>query len=292
MSANSTAPSWFSVILRPLQNGLSGDAFDGLCSELVELGASGTAVDRAPEITCYLEGDRIKVDLFVAAIKKLNCDVISVSNVANENWTGACADVWEPIKAGDIEIVPVQSIEDPRPSSKESIRIIPGLGFGTGHHATTRMVLLELCEYAKQPRNTPPRIFDLGTGSGILAIAAAKLLNTKVEGNDIELGAIDNARDNIALNDLQDKITVSNKDITEFSGHYDLILANVYGEVLMNLAPEVTRLSKPGTTAILSGITEIVWDQVWSVYGDKYGWDLASEQNEGGWICARLIYSR
>jgi ribosomal protein L11 methyltransferase len=292
MDSNNKSPnSWFSVTLRPLQVGLSSDAFDGLCADLLEIGAAGTAVDRAPEITCYLEGDQKKADLFVDAINKLNCELISLSKVANENWTGACPDVWEPIRAGNIEIVPVQSIDDPRPSSKDSIRIIPGLGFGTGHHATTRMVLLELCEYSKQQRSAPPRIFDLGTGSGILAIAAAKLLNTEVEGNDIELGAIDNARDNIALNNLQDKITVSNKDITEFSGHYDLILANVYGEVLMNLAPEVTRLSRPGTTAILSGITEIVWDQVWSVYGEKYGWSLVSDQNEGGWIGARLVYS-
>lgn len=292
MSSNSTPQSWFSVTLRPLQHGLSGDAFDGLCADLLELGAAGTAVDRAPEITCYLEGDQAKADQFVAALRNFNCELISVSKVSNENWTGACPDVWEPIRAGTIEVVPVQSSEDPRPTTKDSIRIIPGLGFGTGHHATTRMVLVELCEYAKELRTSPPRIFDLGTGSGILAIAAAKLLNSNVEGNDIELGAIDNATDNIALNGLQDKISISNKDITEFSGHYDLILANVYGEVLMNLAPEVTRLSKTGTTAILSGITEIVWDQVWSVYGGKHGWSLVSEQNEGGWICARLVYSK
>jgi ribosomal protein L11 methyltransferase len=281
--------SWFAVTLKPIESGLSNDSFDGLCSDLLELGASGTAVDKAPEITCYLEGDQRKADLFVLSAKALGCAVISVNQVANENWTGACPDVWEPIRAGSLLVVPVESLSDNREIEAGAIRIIPGLGFGTGHHATTRMVLIELCEYSKTLERAKPKIFDLGTGSGILAIAAAKLLDTEVEGNDIETGAIENARDNIELNGLSEKISVSIKSINEFSGPYDLILANVYGEVLMNLAPTLTKLSKVGTTAILSGITEIVWDQVWEVYGSQYGWQLVSEQNDGGWICARLI---
>lgn len=281
--------SWFAVTLKPIESSLSNDSFDGLCSDLLELGASGTAVDKAPEITCYLEGDQRKADLFVLSAKALGCAVISVNQVANENWTGACPDVWEPIRAGSLLVVPVESLSDNREIEAGAIRIIPGLGFGTGHHATTRMVLIELCEYSKTLERAKPKIFDLGTGSGILAIAAAKLLDTEVEGNDIETGAIENARDNIELNGLSEKISVSIKSINEFSGPYDLILANVYGEVLMNLAPTLTKLSKVGTTAILSGITEIVWDQVWEVYSSQYGWQLVSEQNDGGWICARLI---
>jgi ribosomal protein L11 methyltransferase len=280
--------SWFAITLKPIVSGLSNDSFDGLCSDLLELGASGTAVDKAPEITCYLEGDQRKADLFVLSAKALGCTLISVNQVANQNWTGACPDVWEPIRAGSLLVVPVESLSDDREVEAGAIRIIPGLGFGTGHHATTRMVLVELCDYSKTLKGAKPKIFDLGTGSGILAIAAAKLLDTEVEGNDIETGAIENARDNIELNGLSEKISVSTRSINEFSGPYDLILANVYGEVLMNLAPTITKLSKEGTTAILSGITEIVWDQVWEVYGSQYGWQLVSEQNDGGWICARL----
>jgi ribosomal protein L11 methyltransferase len=149
------------------------------------------------------------------------------------------------------------------------------------------MVLSALCAHVKtisEPRAL--RVYDLGTGSGILAIAAAKLLGVAVEGNDIDLGALENARDNIALNNVQHLVSVSNAPITAAKGPYDIILANVYGEVLMNLAPELTRLASPGATAILSGITEIVWDQVWHVYGAEYSWDLVSEQSDNGWMCA------
>lgn len=279
--------SWSAVTVVPLDATLSPDAFDGFCADLIELGALGTAVDRAPEVTCYLEGDQDKVDSFVRGLGGLGCKVLSVSRIREENWTGACADVWEPIRAGTLEVVPVESADDRRPVSVGAIRIIPGLGFGTGHHATTRMVLGALCDYASSiVQSRPHRVFDLGTGSGILAIAAAKLLGAPVEGNDIEVGAIANARDNIALNNATDLVTVSTAPLSQFSGPYDLLLANLYGEVLMNLAPEVTRITRSGATAILSGITEIVWDQVWEVYGAKYGWKLVSEQSETGWMCA------
>jgi ribosomal protein L11 methyltransferase len=286
-SHSKTDSSWFAVVVRPNNLSISNDEFDGLCADLCEHGAAGTAVDRAPEIACYLEGSQESVDSFLTQVSALGCSVISVSAVRHENWTAACPDVWEPIRAGVIEVVPVQSAEDDRPAAPGAIRIIPGLGFGTGHHSTTRMVLSALCDHVKtiaEPRAL--RVYDLGTGSGILAIAAAKLLGVAVEGNDIDLGALENARDNIALNNVQHLVSVSNAPITAANGPYDLILANVYGEVLMNLASELTRIACPGATAILSGITEIVWDQVWHVYGSEYRWELISEQSENGWMCA------
>ncbi len=288
--SRSKTSSWFAVVVRPEDPSLSGDVFDCLCAELVDRGAAGTAVDRAPEITCYLEGTQESIDAFIAQAGTLGCQIVSVSGVRQENWTAACPDVWEPIRAGSLEVVPVQSSDDERPAAPDAIRIIPGLGFGTGHHSTTRMILSALCEYVKTVSDPSGlRVYDLGTGSGILAIAAAKLLNVAIEGNDIDAGALENARDNIALNRVEHLVTVSADPITAARVPYDLILANVYGEVLMNLAPELTRIARPGATAILSGITEIVWDQVWHVYGTEYNWELVSEQSENGWMCAVIV---
>ncbi len=297
-SLSKIIPSWFAVVLRPEEALLSGDEFDGLCAELIERGAAGTAVDKAPEITCYLEGTQAVVDSFLHEARALRCHVVSFSAVSQENWTAACPDVWEPIRVGDLEVVPVESPDDDRPFMPGAIRIIPGLGFGTGHHATTRMVLSALSEHARTV-SKPSKlsvcklsVFDLGTGSGILAIAAAKLLGAAVEGNDIDPGAIENARDNIRLNNVEHLVTVSTAPIESTAGPYDLIVANLYGEVLMNLAADVTRIARPGATAILSGITEIVWDQVWDVYSSRYGWNLVSQRSENGWMCAVITASR
>jgi ribosomal protein L11 methyltransferase len=280
--------TWFAVTVAPTDSSLSSDIFDGICAELVEIGASGTAVDQAAQITCYLEGDQAKVDSFIERLPELGCYLLSQSQVKQENWTGACPDVWEPITAGPLTVVPVESPSDNRPVPKGGIRVIPGLGFGTGHHATTRMVLTSLAELTtcRKPI-TPTSILDFGTGSGILAIAAALLCKLRVDAIDIDEGAIENARDNAAINRVQELISLSTTPIEQLSGPYDLILANVYGEVLMSLSKEVTRLSNPGTIAILSGITEIVWDQVWETYREL-GWNLISERSETGWMCAVL----
>lgn len=280
--------TWFAVTVVPNDRSVNSDTFDGICADLVELGASGTAVDRAPEITCYLEGDQSKVDAFIEGLAGLGCSLLSQGQVKQENWTGACPDVWEPITAGPLTVVPVESLADSRSVPPGAIRIIPGLGFGTGHHATTRMVLTALAELvtAAEPLS-PTAVLDFGTGSGILAIAAALLCKLHVDAIDIDEGAIENARDNAALNNVSELVSLSTTPIELLTGPYDLILANVYGEVLMSLSKEVTRLAKPGAIAILSGITEIVWDQVWQTYSEL-GWTLVSEQSETGWMCAVL----
>jgi ribosomal protein L11 methyltransferase len=150
------------------------------------------------------------------------------------------------------------------------------------------MVLTELAELVTRQKPPPvTSVLDFGTGSGILAIAAALLCKLRVDAIDIDQGAIENARDNAILNNVSHLLALSTTPIEHLSGRYDLILANVYGEVLMSLSKEVTRLALPGAIAILSGITEIVWDQVWETYS-QLGWSLVSDRSETGWVCAVL----
>ena len=279
---------WFSITLRPIDPTLHGEALDAICSELMELGAIGTSIDNAPEITCYVDGDASKAEELARHLPALGCTLVSCAEVSEENWTGACPDVWEPILAGTLQVVPVESPTDSRPVPVGALKIIPGLGFGTGHHSTTKMVLEQLTQLPKPETTAGYEILDLGTGSGILAIAAATLFSAPVEAIDIDDGAIENARDNAALNRVSDRISLSTTPLHAITGSYDLILANVYGEVLVQLAPEVTRVAKSDATLIMSGITELVWDQVFTAYCDNLGWNLCSEHTEKGWVCAVL----
>jgi ribosomal protein L11 methyltransferase len=279
---------WFSLTLRPNDAAAEGEALDEICSELMERGALGTSIDTPPEITCYLQGDEAVAKSFAQHLPSIGCSLVSLAEVSEDNWTGACPDVWEPIHAGSLLVVPVESDTDPRPVPEGAIKIIPGLGFGTGHHATTKMVLEEITHLPPHTADADLKILDLGTGSGILAIAAAKLFGAPVEAIDIDEGAIENARDNAALNHVSDLIALSTTPLEEVTGVYDLILANVYGEVLSQLASEVTRVAKPAATLIVSGITELVWNQVFDAYCEKLGWDLTSERAENGWVCAVL----
>jgi ribosomal protein L11 methyltransferase len=280
------AMKWYAITLSPADPALSSDALDGICAELMERGALGTTVERAPEITCYIQGDAQAIEGFVARLGDLPCSIQATKEVSESNWTGSCPDVWEPIHAGALVVVPVESSEDTRSVPVGALRIIPGLGFGTGHHATTRMVLSELSAFAANTPNRSPSVFDLGTGSGILAIAAARLFQVPVEAIDIEEGAIINAKDNIALNHVEHLVSASTTPMQDIKGSFSLILANLYGEVLVQLAGHVTRVAASGATAIVSGITELVWDQVYEAYCEKHGWRLVRETTDSGWVCA------
>jgi ribosomal protein L11 methyltransferase len=147
------------------------------------------------------------------------------------------------------------------------------------------MVLSELSNLLETNPSRFCSVLDLGTGSGILAIAAARLLNTQIEAIDNDPLALENARDNLALNGVAGLVQLSTSPLDQLQGAYDLILANVYGEVLSALAPEMTRVAKPGAIAILSGITEIVWDSVWQTY-ERHNWKLLKEYGEQDWMCA------
>ena len=131
-------------------------------------------------------------------------------------------------------------------------------------------------------------LLEVFTHGALLAIAAAKLFNRAVEAVDNDPYAITNANDNVALNRLSHLIKPSTTPIETLTTPYNLILANLYGEVLVQLAPEVTRLALPGCIAIMSGITELVRDSVADTYTENHGWTIEEEQSDSGWHCIVL----
>lgn len=279
---------WLALTILPNNVSLAHESLDEICAELMALGALGTSITAPPEITCYLALESGLKNACLSKAKSLGCDVLNVAEISDDQWTGACPEVWEPITAGTLEVIPVESASDLGESPPNAIKIIPGLGFGTGHHPTTRMVLSALTAITHPANGRSNSILDLGTGSGILAIAAAKLLGGHIDANDIDPMAIENARDNIVMNRVDHLISLSTKSLHELTGPYDLILANVYGEVLIELAPQISRVASPASTIIMSGITELVWGQVYDAYCSILAWRVEQEMSEGGWVCAVL----
>lgn len=279
---------WFRITLKPAPL-LSGEEVDTLCCSLIERGAAGTTVEADGRISCFINGERVEAERLAAFASGESCTVVSVAPVEEENWNQQCSEVWQPVSAGTLKVIPVETIEDTSLSEPNTIKIIPGQGFGTGHHPTTRMILQTLSERTAELAGKDLSIFDLGTGSGILAIAAAKIFNRSVEAVDNDPFAITNAIDNVALNKLSHLISPALTPIQELNRPFNLILANLYGEVLVQLAPEVTRLALPGCVAIMSGITELVRDSVVDTYIENHAWVLDEEMSEGGWHCITLV---
>ncbi|MDQ3212473.1 MAG: 50S ribosomal protein L11 methyltransferase, partial [Acidobacteriota bacterium] len=171
---------------------------------------------------------------------------------------------------------------EPRASSPEIVIVIePSMGFGTGHHSTTRLCLELLQTIPLAGR----RVIDVGTGSAVLAIAAAKLGASGVIAMDNDPDALQNARDNIARNGADDLIQVIECDLSSISGHEaDLVLANLTGAVLQRYADALRRMFGPAGVLIVSGFSPEEKDDV----AGALGMSLSESRQEGEWAAATL----
>jgi len=181
---------------------------------------------------------------------------ITFDTVEAKDWVKATLDELVPVRAGRF-IVHGQHDRSRISPNKLGIEIEAALAFGTGHHGTTRGCLLLLDDVLKARR--PKRVLDLGTGTGVLAIAAAKALRVKVLASDIDPLAVRVARDNARLNgtgDLVETIHATGFSAPEFTKHgpFDLVLANILANPLRQMATQMARHLAPSALAILSGL--------------------------------------
>ena len=169
---------------------------------------------------------------------------------------------------------------------RQTIWLDPGLSFGTGDHFTTRFCLemIDRLVPAAAARNQPVRsMLDVGTGSAILAIGARLLGVEKVCGFDHDAIALEQAIENVALNGLTGQITLSVSDITTDpppEGSFDLVCANVYTTILLQIAPSVCACS--GRYLVLSGIRDPELDQV-SIAYTALGFEEIFRDGNGEW---------
>jgi ribosomal protein L11 methyltransferase len=181
---------------------------------------------------------------------------IAFDTVEAKDWVKATLEELVPVRAGRF-IVRGRHDRERVPPNKLGIEIEAALAFGTGHHGTTRGCLLLLDEVLKACR--PRRVLDLGTGTGVLAIAAAKALRGKVLASDIDPLSVRVAADNARLNgtgDLVEAIRGSGFSASQFKtrGPFDLVLANILANPLRQMATPMSRHLAPHALVILSGL--------------------------------------
>ncbi|HPX60718.1 MAG TPA: 50S ribosomal protein L11 methyltransferase [Deltaproteobacteria bacterium] len=178
-----------------------------------------------------------------------------LSEVRSEDWSSSWKINFKPLRIGRrLLIVPTWEQAETRPDDI-LLRIDPGMAFGTGGHETTRLCLELLEDLFDAPgAAVTPSVLDLGTGSGILAMAAWRLGAGHVMAVDIDPEAVQVARENFELNQLSDKIECDTTPLESIPETFDIILANILAEELARLAPCLTERLKPGGMLILSGI--------------------------------------
>jgi ribosomal protein L11 methyltransferase len=180
---------------------------------------------------------------------------LAFETVAEADWVKRSLEGLTPVRAGRFL---VHGAHDRAriPANSIGIEIEAALAFGTGHHGTTRGCLLALDGVAK--RTKPANILDIGTGSGVLAITAARALHARVTASDIDRVAVNAARSNARLNRAPAIRFVhaagASVRALRVAAPYDMILANILLGPLVRLAQPIRRLSAPGAHVILSGL--------------------------------------
>ena len=205
-------------------------------------------------------------------------------DVPDEDWARRSQENLKAIEAGGLIIAPPWDVPTQHRETDPLVIIIePSTGFGTGHHATTRLCLLAM----QQLELRGARVLDIGTGSGVLALAAWKLGAADVVAIDSDPDALDNARDNIARNGAAPSIDLIRDDLATLRiERADLVLANLTGAVLVRYAAELRSLARNGGYFVLSGFAPQDAAVIRMAFG---GLAVIDEKVEGEWaaICLR-----
>ena len=257
---------------------------------LMEAGALGTETndsgDKLLRVTGYFDHtpnrESVRTELANALrvydLPSSSLREMSVREVADEDWLGEWKKSWQPVEVGQRFIIAPPWAEIPDDHGRIVIRIEPGMAFGTGTHETTRLCLVAIEKYS-----SGGSFLDVGTGTGILAIAAAKLFSAAhIEACDTDPEVIAIARENARLNGVAEKISFWIGTVEAATASADLVCANLTAEVIAPMLPSL--LAVTCGRLILSGILDTQMEVVYARLLECGVDTLRETMQDGEWM--------
>ena len=211
--------------------------------------------------------------------------LLTMNDLEDADWENNWKQFYKPMEIGERLLV-IPEWEQAGTSGRVELRLNPGLTFGTGSHATTRLCLRALDAHI----HGGERVLDLGCGSGILSIAALCLGAAEAFACDIDDKCVDVAYENAAINGIgKDRYTVRWGNVVtdralqgEFGGEYDIVVANIVADVIIGISPQVRPFLKKGGLFLCSGIIDTRAEEV----ADRLrqdGWEIRETNTSEGW---------
>ncbi len=285
-------------VMSMLDNGL-------MIEDYSDFSLNGMYGDLVDETILNADREHATVSLFVPSEKNLQeyiafvrerlatLDIeaeIELKGHNEQDWENSWKQYYAPIPLGRITIVPAWQKDEYKLSDGEiPVYMDPGMAFGTGTHETTRLVIKLLDKYMREGAS----VLDVGTGSGILAICAAKLGAGKVFACDLDPVAVKVARENVSDSGMSNiKVEVSDllRSVEKTDGGYGVVMANIVADIIMRLNPDIKKYMSADGVYIISGIIMPRADEVKESL-DACGFDIIETVCENDW-CAMAVRCR
>ena len=204
---------------------------------------------------------------------------LQLADCAMDDWINNWKKYFKPIPVGEkLMIRPIWE-EEINTQGRIVLNLEPGLAFGTGTHETTRLCL-ELIERYMKPGDT---FLDVGCGSGILSVAGLLLGAKSAVGVDIDELAVKTARQNAAMNQVEEKFTAVCGSLTDrISGKYHFVAANIVADVILMLLKDIKAFMEPDAVLILSGIIDVRAQDVVTALAGAFS--ILEQREENGWV--------